>query len=204
MLTITKNLFFIGLFMSLISNTLYAEPINVNHIDTRVNLKTNDSLSTNHSAPAENSDNEVLEIPSQEDIDKQIETFQSDIETQSLAYTTPDTVKEKTQLDWRFPVKSQLTPGNITETTVNFPARVPPFFIIGDDDFSLAWLKNHIDYFSQHHIVGFITNIETADKLKVLEKQFELSLHPVSLDGLREPLPVSHYPFWYEAGKIRQ
>ena len=118
--------------------------------------------------------------------------------------TLPNALHQVVKSDPRFPMRSPLSAGSLKKQAVSLPKQVPPFYVIGDDPASTKWLKEHITQLKTLHAAGFITNINNRDRLLALEQQFDVVLHPVSLDGLNRILPLSHYPFWYANGYIQQ
>lgn len=104
--------------------------------------------------------------------------------------------------DPRFPMRSTLTLGAVETQAVNLPKQVSAFYLIGDDEVSVAWLKAHLIFLQAHHAVGFITQIDSQDRLAELEEALGVALYPVSLTGLEKHLPVKHYPFWYMNGQV--
>ncbi|MFN7098194.1 MAG: PFL_4695 family integrating conjugative element protein [Gammaproteobacteria bacterium] len=94
-----------------------------------------------------------------------------------------------------FPVVSPLTQGNITTTQINLPHLEKPVFVIGDDEVSIAWAKQHAVQLKAAHAIGLLTNTQTEARWQAIQHITGLTLIPVSLDGLNQLISVSHYPF---------
>ena len=192
----------VALLSSLFVTPLYAGAIAISSVTTSIPMQ---SVSTQQSSQRTTiHDDETVNLPSQADIDAQVDEGKSQMKTAISHYTMPESVKAHLSQDPRFPMKSQLTPGKVTQSVVDLPHQIPAFFVVGDDLLSRQWLKKQIAFLKDHHIVGFITNIDTIEALHELQQLFNIVLHPVSLDGLIDRLHVKHYPFWYENGVISQ
>ncbi|MFN7098005.1 MAG: PFL_4695 family integrating conjugative element protein, partial [Gammaproteobacteria bacterium] len=94
-----------------------------------------------------------------------------------------------------FPVASPLTQGSITTTHINLPHLEKPIFVLGDDEVSIAWAKQHAVQLKAAHAIGLLTNTQTEARWQAIQRIIGLTLIPVSLDGLNPLIPVSHYPF---------
>ncbi len=187
--------------LNVLAIPVYAQTMSINSSSMRIAMGENQaeqSSTLNQTKPKP-------ELPSQADIDAQINAAKPQLRNSIQHYHMSEETKAKLKLDPRFPVVSHLTPGKVTPTNVSFnPRHLPGFFVIGDDRFSKKWLKSNIDFIKQAHLVGFVTNINTADTFNALQSQFHIVLHPISLDGLLDDFHVSHYPFYYQNGMINQ
>ena len=139
---------------------------------------------------------------SQKAMDKSVQDAMSNIN--QVIETLPDALHQVVKSDPQFPMKSPLSVGSLKKQAVLLPKQVPPFYVIGDDLISIKWLTEHMAQLKSLHAAGFVTNINNRNRLLALEQQFDVVLHPVSLDGFDRVLPVSHYPFWYANGYIQQ
>ena len=69
------------------------------------------------------------------------------------------------------------------------------FYVIGDDDQSIAWAKKNAAYLKQIHALGIVTNIQSEERLKAIEDETGLWLTTANLDGLMQTVQTNHYPF---------
>ena len=103
------------------------------------------------------------------------------------------------------PVQStRLTPGVVHRRSIEAPGLMP-FFLVGDDDLSRAWLREREPFLRQLNAVGLVVNVSAIDALTALRQQVpNLSLAPVSGDDLAERLGLRHYPVLITATGIEQ
>jgi integrating conjugative element protein (TIGR03765 family) len=74
-------------------------------------------------------------------------------------------------------------------------AGLSPFFLMGDDATSRAWLLARRDALHALRAVGFIVEVRTAADLQALRALApNLTLVPASADDLAQRLGIRHYP----------
>lgn len=107
---------------------------------------------------------------------------------------SPVLVKPATEADM-LPVRSpKLTPGTVVRRVIEAPG-LQPFFLVGDDDASHAWLHHHAASLQERGAVGLVVNVETIAGLTGLrERAPDLQLAPVAADDLAGRLGIQHYP----------
>ncbi|PAU86032.1 integrating conjugative element protein [Pseudomonas sp. WN033] len=107
---------------------------------------------------------------------------------------SPVPVKPATEADM-LPVRSsKLTPGTVVRRVIEAPG-LQPFFLVGDDDASHAWLHHHAASLQERGAVGLVVNVETMAGLTGLrERAPGLLLAPVAADDLAGRLGIQHYP----------
>ncbi|MFA8411320.1 integrating conjugative element protein [Burkholderia pseudomallei] len=89
---------------------------------------------------------------------------------------------------------SRLTPGHVTARTISAPG-LSPFFLIGDDLPSRAWLHARGDALRALGAVGMVVNVNATDGLAALRRDaLGLMLVPTSGDDIAQRLGLSHYP----------
>lgn len=73
-----------------------------------------------------------------------------------------------------------------------------PFFIIGYDPTSIAWLKNNRAVLSEHKAIGLVVNVENRDQMNVLQDAAgeKIALQPTPGDKLADYFGIQHYPFY--------
>ncbi|HBP6530089.1 integrating conjugative element protein [Pseudomonas aeruginosa] len=93
------------------------------------------------------------------------------------------------------PVRSlRLSPGVVARRVIEAPG-LPPFFLVGDDQRSRAWLQQRAPRLRELGAVGLIVNVSSAESLARLRALVpELPLSPVAGDDLAERLGLRHYP----------
>ena len=103
------------------------------------------------------------------------------------------------------PVRSaRLTPGTVARRVIEAPG-LQPFFLVGDDATSQAWLRQHADTLRQRNAWGLVVNVETAQALAQLRAIAPgLNLSPMSADDLAERLGLRHYLVLVTATGIEQ
>lgn len=133
----------------------------------------------------------------------QIVTINNSFKEQQTAITE-ESLKLKEALDARLPVQSKATVGQISRHHVAFAEFSNALFIIGDDQVSKRWLKEHTDVLRKLHALGFITNIKNPETLNTLQTTSGLPLLPANVDDLMEILGTSHYPLMLNEGVVWQ
>lgn len=103
------------------------------------------------------------------------------------------------------PVRSpSLTPGKVARRVIEAPG-LQPFFLIGDDPSSRAWLRLHAQTLHERGAVGLVVNVETPQAMTQLRALSPgLTLSPVAADALAERLGLQHYPALITATGIEQ
>ncbi|MBJ7223573.1 MULTISPECIES: integrating conjugative element protein [unclassified Brenneria] len=103
------------------------------------------------------------------------------------------------------PVRSPtLSPGIVARRVIEAPG-LQPFFLIGDDDTSHAWLRRHATALRERGAVGLVVNIDTpAGLTRLREAAPGLELAPVVADDLAARLGVQHYPALITSTGIEQ
>lgn len=122
--------------------------------------------------------------------------------TSPAAPATPRTPYREADL---LPVHSaRLTPGRVTPRTLRAPG-LSPFFLIGDDAPSRAWLHARGDTLRTLSAVGLVVNVGSAQALAALRRDAPgLTLVPASGDDIATRLNLSHYPVLVTATGIEQ
>ncbi|WP_031423992.1 integrating conjugative element protein [Xanthomonas euvesicatoria] len=103
------------------------------------------------------------------------------------------------------PVRSaKLTPGTVTRRVIEAPG-LQPFFLVGDDEASHAWLRLHAVALRERKAVGLVVNVESAQGLAILRALApDMQLAAVTADDLAERLGVRHYPVLITSTGIEQ
>lgn len=103
------------------------------------------------------------------------------------------------------PVRStKLTPGTVNRCVIEAPG-LQPFFLIGDDEASHAWLFRHAASLRERNAVGLVVNVDSMQgltRLRALAPGIQLA--PVAADDLADRLGVRHYPVLITSTGIEQ
>lgn len=111
------------------------------------------------------------------------------------------TVSEADMLPVRSP---KLTPGKVAPRTIEAPG-LRPLILIGDDETSRTWLRQHTASLRERGAMGLVVNVETAAGLEWLRQIApDLRLWPVPADDLANRLDVRHYPVLISSTSIEQ
>ena len=99
---------------------------------------------------------------------------------------------------------AKLTPGTVTRRVIEAPG-LQPFFLVGDDEASHAWLRRHASSLRERNAVGLVVNVESAQGLARLRALVPgVQLAPVAADDLAGRLGVRHYPVLITSTGIEQ
>lgn len=98
----------------------------------------------------------------------------------------------------------RMSPGVISLRVLEAPG-LNAFFLIGDDERSIAWLRRKAESLRARHAVGLVVNVQTPEALARLRGiAVGLELAPVSADDLAERLNLQHYPVLITSTGIEQ
>lgn len=108
-------------------------------------------------------------------------------------------------LETLLPIRSpSLTPGPVAVREFTAPIPVA-FFMIGSDDESLLWLRQHRDILISQGAVGLLVDAGNKEDLEaVADVARGLSITPASGEDIAKALGVKHYPFAVSEGRIWQ
>ncbi|MDA8454301.1 integrating conjugative element protein [Acidovorax sp. GBBC 3334] len=103
------------------------------------------------------------------------------------------------------PVRSTgLSPGAVDARPLDAPG-LTPFFLVGDDPRSRAWLRQRQDQLRSLRAAGLVVNVESQQALDALRSLAPgLALFPASGDDLARRLGLRHYPALLTATGIEQ
>ena len=95
-----------------------------------------------------------------------------------------------------FPVQTpELSPGKVAQRTIEAPYLDRPFFILGADPLSLAWLKLHRTLLIKSRAVGIVVNVDSAAAFRELRQVGQgLSINPLTASALAQQWQLQHYP----------
>lgn len=103
------------------------------------------------------------------------------------------------------PVRSaRLSPGTVARRVLEAPG-LQPFFLVGDDDASRAWLRRHAAALRERNAAGLVVNVGTPQALAQLRALAPgIALSPAAADDLAGRLGLWHYPALITATGIEQ
>lgn len=103
------------------------------------------------------------------------------------------------------PAKSELQAGIFDAYKLSECQKYPtPFFVIGSDELSMAWLDKHRAHLKDIHAFGFVTNIHSEKELKEAETVSPIHLIPSNVDALAQAVKAPAYPFFTNGCEVWQ
>jgi integrating conjugative element protein (TIGR03765 family) len=107
-----------------------------------------------------------------------------------------------------FPAKSNFTVGDVKKHRLQEEQakrlQSLTFYVVGDDERSIKWLKTNAEYFKKIGALGFLTNVDSRDRVVAIEHDTGMNLMIVSLDDLASIVGTSNYPFLVYKGWVLQ
>jgi integrating conjugative element protein (TIGR03765 family) len=105
-----------------------------------------------------------------------------------------------------FPVHSHLmSPGKMTAKAVTLPQLSQPIFIIGSDDLSKAWLKEHKESLQRLKAIGFLVEVQDQSTFEIMSNMVQgLVMVPLSGDQMAAQWHIEHYPVLISQQAIEQ
>ena len=103
------------------------------------------------------------------------------------------------------PIRSAgLTPGTVIERAHNVPF-AGGFFLIGSDEWSKRWLRQHRNALKELGAVGMLVEATTIEDLYDIARLTDgLSITPASGSDIAKAIGISHYPVGISGGRIWQ
>ncbi|WP_122339483.1 integrating conjugative element protein [Pseudomonas caricapapayae] len=97
-----------------------------------------------------------------------------------------------------------ISPGQVLSRQINAPG-LRPFFIVGDDDLSRAWLVSRKDALVAMGAVGMVVNVQTVNELQTLRQLGTgLTMLPTPGGDVAKRLALDHYPALVTSQSIEQ
>ena len=114
-------------------------------------------------------------------------------------------ISRPVSIEAMLPVRSELlTPGQVVYRSIQAP-KLPPFFMIGDDDLSQRWLIARKDTLQSIGAMGLVVNVISFQRFNELQALVpDLKLSPVSGDDIATRLGLAHYPVLITSTAIEQ
>ncbi|WNZ80865.1 integrating conjugative element protein [Pseudomonas sp. P105] len=106
---------------------------------------------------------------------------------------------------WILPVRSaHLSPGQITPRALNMPG-LRPFFLVGEDPQSLAWLRQRAAELQKIGAAGLAVEVTDAEALaRIRAAAPDITILPVNGNDIAARLEIEHYPVLITATSLEQ
>ncbi|MEB2647758.1 integrating conjugative element protein [Pseudomonas canadensis] len=106
---------------------------------------------------------------------------------------------------WILPVRSShLSPGQITSRALNMPG-LRPFFLVGGDPQSLAWLRQRATELQEIGAAGLAVEVTDTEALaRIRAAAPDITILPVNGNDIATRLQIEHYPVLITATSLEQ
>ncbi|NVZ83286.1 MULTISPECIES: integrating conjugative element protein [Pseudomonas] len=106
---------------------------------------------------------------------------------------------------WILPVSSsRLSPGQITSRALNMPG-LRPFFLVGEDPQSLAWLRQRAAELHEMGAAGLAVEVVDNEALaRIRAAAPGITILPVNGNDIATRLQIEHYPVLITATSLEQ
>ena len=106
---------------------------------------------------------------------------------------------------WILPIRSShLSPGQITSRALSMPG-LRPFFLVGDDPQSLAWLRQRATELQEMGAAGLAVEVADTEALvRIRAAAPGITILPVNGNDIATRLQVEHYPVLITATSLEQ
>ena len=106
---------------------------------------------------------------------------------------------------WILPVRSShLSPGQITPRSLSMPG-LQPFFLVGDDPQSLAWLRHRAAELQEIGAAGLAVEVADTEALaRIRAAAPGITILPVNGNDIATRLLIEHYPVLITATSLEQ
>ncbi|MCO8310955.1 integrating conjugative element protein [Pseudomonas mandelii] len=106
---------------------------------------------------------------------------------------------------WILPVRSaHLSPGKLTSRALNMPG-LRPFFLVGDDPQSLAWLRQRAAELEEMGAAGLVVEVADTEALaRIRAVAPGITILPVTGNDIATRLQIEHYPVLITATSLEQ
>ncbi|MCR8932247.1 MULTISPECIES: integrating conjugative element protein [unclassified Pseudomonas] len=106
---------------------------------------------------------------------------------------------------WILPVRSShLSPGRVTTRTLDMPG-MQPFFLVGEDPQSLAWLHQRATELQEMGAAGLAVEVSDTQALaRIRAAAPGITILPVNGNDIATRLQIEHYPVLITATSLEQ
>ncbi|NWF07121.1 MULTISPECIES: integrating conjugative element protein [Pseudomonas] len=106
---------------------------------------------------------------------------------------------------WILPVRSShLSSGQITSRALNMPG-LRPFFLVGEDTHSLAWLRQRAPELQEMGAAGLAVEVTDTEALaRIRAAAPGITILPINGNDIATRLQIEHYPVLITATSLEQ
>lgn len=103
------------------------------------------------------------------------------------------------------PKTPEMSLGRVKKRKISLPYLPTPFFLIGTDSTSIAWLRKHAKALKRAGAKGLIVNSSSPRELKLaMQAAGSLDISPASGSELSKRFNLKHYPVLITRNQIAQ
>lgn len=119
---------------------------------------------------------------------------------------TMQTVTQSGVPGFNFPYKTEgLSLGKVEPRNIQKPDLPRPFFIMGSDEQSRAWLRKNKDRFIALGAIGFLVEAKNLEEFELVQETAEgVYVGRFQWNGMVQELGISHYPVLVTKTTIEQ
>ncbi len=118
--------------------------------------------------------------------------------------TLPATVEQIKGKGEHLGFTSQLSAHHLEDKKTNIPSWIPPFFVVGSDEFSIRWLEHHLALFREEKAIGFLIDKRNDALTQTLQEKTGLIIINSKLDELLMSQGITSYPAFFKRGVVNQ
>ncbi|MGK3119332.1 integrating conjugative element protein [Pseudomonas corrugata] len=110
-----------------------------------------------------------------------------------------------TNVVWILPIRSsRLSPGSVKSRSLSMPG-LQPFFLVGDDPQSLAWLRQRAAELHEMGAAGLAVEVANTEALaRIRAAAPDITILPVNGNDIATRLQIEHYPVLITATSLEQ
>ena len=150
----------------------------------------------------------TLTIPTYTNADRQLIREEAAQAVYDIAHQQITTISNepKTSMMNIYPITTtSMTVGNVAQQTISAPTLAQPIFLIGVDEVSTQWLKQHREKLKNLHAIGFLIQVQNQTEFEAIKTLAEeLPLIPVSGNVFSQRFKLEHYPVLITQRSIQQ
>lgn len=127
-------------------------------------------------------------------------------ELETIQQQTIEKIKQSGVPGFNFPYKTEgLSLGKVEARSIQKRDLLSPFFIIGGDEQSRAWLRKNKDRLIRLQAIGFLVEAQNLEEFeRVQEEAGDLFIGRMQSNGMVQGLGVNHYPVLVTKTSIEQ
>lgn len=121
--------------------------------------------------------------------------------------TVKDATKEPSQAMFNiFPIETPLmSPGKVEARQIDLSQLPQPLFIVGSDELSKGWLRQHIAQLKQIKAIGFLVQAQNENDFETIKSIADgLAIIPLSGNQLAAQWHINNYPVLISRKTIEQ